>query len=99
MARDTWIEDEYKKLEKYMDEGLNPAEIARLLGRSYTATYHRCTKYASFRDNIKPFKPKTQQQSRPCLRCSTPFLSSGFGNRLCNSCVRLTAGYVVAVYN
>jgi len=97
MATSTWLPADDKQLERYVDAGINPADIARHMGRSYSSTYTRCNRYKSFKSINKGKKKVPAVKTRMCLKCFCKFNSSGPGNRICGGCGPLNQGYVGVV--
>ena len=84
-ARAPWTEKEVSQLVALWGMNLSKAEIARRLNRGEAAVAVKAS-----RINLPPRNlaqnAGSQARVRNCLRCSMPFHSSGFGNRICDPC-------------
>ena len=85
LARTPWTDQEISQLVALWEKQLSNAEIGRRLNRSETAVAVKAS-----RINLPP-RNATQPVNRcarlrNCLRCSSPFHSSGPGNRICDPC-------------
>ncbi len=76
-----WSKEKLKQLKLYMQDGLKPNEIAKVMGVSYSSAYAQVQKI----NMIKPDNGN-EDKNRHCLKCSKEFVSSGSGNRLCHGC-------------
>lgn len=83
-----WSNEDVKKLFEYWKQGLSNAEIAKKLGRGESAVAvkaSRCNlppKRKAGSENVK----NGNARQRSCLRCRSPFMSDGPGNRICDPC-------------
>ena len=84
-ARAPWSEKEVSQLVELWGMNLSKAEIARRLNRGEAAVAVKASRInlppRNLAQNASP-----QARVRNCLRCSMPFHSSGFGNRICDPC-------------
>ena len=84
-ARTPWSDQEVSQLVALWGMKLSNAEIARRLNRGESAVAVKASRInlppRSLTRNASP-----QARVRNCLRCSVPFRSSGFGNRICDPC-------------
>lgn len=80
-----WSESDVKKLIELWATDLSSKDIAKILKRNPSAvSVKACRINLSRRAAIKA--PDTKARARPCLRCTTPFYSTGPGNRFCDPC-------------
>lgn len=83
-----WSDDEVRILMGLWAKRMDTEAIAVVLGRSAGAVAVKASRlglpdrYEGDRDASSG----STKQIRPCLRCRTPFVSSGRGHRICDSC-------------
>lgn len=80
-----WSDEEVQKLIDLWSSDLTNADIAKLLGREESAVAVKASRINLPR-RAKMKDPNSKARVRPCLRCSTPFYSTGPGNRFCDPC-------------
>lgn len=81
-----WSKDEVARLISFWNTGLTNKQIAEQLDRNETAVAVKAS-----RINLPPrasvgTAKNANASVRACLRCTTPFFSSGAGNRFCDPC-------------
>lgn len=74
-----WTPAEDAALAKLTAEGATPCAIAKQLQRPQSSVYRRLETLA-----MQASRPARRE--RPCLCCSTKFMSEGPHNRLCGRC-------------
>lgn len=84
-ARIPWSDREVSRLVALWGMKLSNAEIARRLNRGETAIAVKASRInLPPRNADQPARPGAR--ARNCLRCASPFHSSGPGNRICDPC-------------
>jgi hypothetical protein len=80
-----WSEEDVSRLIDLWSTELSNAEIAKILNREESAVAVKASRINLPR-RAKMKDKSSKARVRPCLRCETPFYSSGPGNRFCDPC-------------
>lgn len=84
-ASTRWSDDDVSKLIDLWSTNLTNAEIAKKLDREESAVAVKASRINLPR-RAKMNSATSKAKVRPCLRCETPFYSTGPGNRFCDPC-------------
>jgi hypothetical protein len=85
MGSTRWSDTEVEKLIDLWETKLSNAEIAKILKRNESAVAVKASRINLPRRSTAKDK-NSKARVRPCLRCTTPFYSSGPGTRFCDPC-------------
>jgi len=80
-----WSEADVVKLIDLWSTTLSNAEIAKKLNRNEAAVAVKASRINLPRRSTKT-STNSKARIKPCLGCSTPFHSTGPGNRFCDPC-------------
>jgi hypothetical protein len=80
-----WTDKDVARLIELWSTEMTNAQIAKELDRAESAVAVKASRINLPRRSTMGAK-NTKARIRPCLRCSTPFHSSGPGNRFCDPC-------------
>jgi uncharacterized protein with von Willebrand factor type A (vWA) domain len=82
-----WSQNDVKKLIDLWHSNKSNAEIAAELGRAEAAVAVKASRInLPPKRDVRSQNVKNKTRMRNCLRCRTPFISEGPGNRICDPC-------------
>ena len=86
-AAKRWSAQEVADLIALWSTDLTNAQIAARLGREESAVAVKASRISlPRRSDMRAAKKRSSAKMRKCLRCESPFYSTGSGNRICDPC-------------